>query len=67
MLNAILTFARAVDKHRNRFCHWIWATCTEVEDGFLVIDPSENFQFLVEVHKQLEKGMRYATGKDIVD
>jgi len=62
MLNAIMKFARAADKHRNKIAHWLWATCGEVEDGFLLIDPSENFRFMIEIGKSLAKGDRYLTG-----
>lgn len=67
MLNAMLTFVRAVDRHRNRIAHGIWATCTEVEDGFLVIDPKESFRLLVEIGKKIDEGKKVLVGPDAPD
>lgn len=58
MLSAILTFVRAVDKHRNRIAHWLWAICWEIDDGFVLIDPAENFRFLLKVNKSLAAGQQ---------
>lgn len=55
---ALSLLAKAADKHRNRLAHWLWAYSEDIDDGLLFVDPSANFEFLVNVNEKLEKGER---------
>lgn len=49
VFSVILAATKAADKHRNRLAHWIWAYSEDIEDGILLIDPPDNFDFLVRI------------------
>jgi len=39
MFHACLTVAESAQSERHRLAHWIWASCPEIEDAFLLADP----------------------------
>jgi hypothetical protein len=65
VFQALMTLAKAADKHRNRLSHWLWAYSEAIEDGLLLIDPEANFEFLVEIAGRLENGDQYGEGIEL--
>lgn len=56
--DALMLLLKAVDKHRNRIAHWLWAYSEPIQDGLLLIDPASNFRMLVETSRRLAAGER---------
>ena len=64
IFSALLLLAKTADKHRNRLAHWMWAYSEDIADGLLLINPPDNFAFLVRTSERLEAGQRFSSGND---